>query len=381
MYDSAQDPPLQWPLQNDAPIDEFKQEGLLSMAFPALFTDGKCDLYTPRHKNISLHAFVRHVSRWEDARVLLHPRCRYYLLNMTMRHDALKDVKAYMNAEQGGRQSTVADIEHALQNPGTAKAMSQRILRFGKNLRHTPQFYRTRREELMAMVAQLGPFHVFATHSFADTHEPTLHRVILEWHPELKGGGRDPFRRGLNTTERQKIRYKNVIDYPHVVSWWFDRTTKLYIEEILMKEYGVVDYWLRYEWQARGSVHAHYVLWFRDAPEITPLQKLVDETVEDFREAARSRKGKMDTQGCVDAINAALPHLEAAQNFTSYWGRLVSAVNKAYNGPDLPCTPKRHADHPASYMQPPDLSDLEEHPCPSLHKIFNTNNHFSGLSN
>ena len=27
-----------------------------------------------------------------------------------------------------------------------------------------------------------------------------------------------------------------------------------------MKQFEVKDYWLRYEWQARGSVHAHYVL-------------------------------------------------------------------------------------------------------------------------
>ena len=35
---------------------------------------------------------------------------------------------------------------------------------------------------------------------------------------------------------------------------------------------GADAWWSRYEWQSRGSTHAHYFLWFRDAPDVSFLE-------------------------------------------------------------------------------------------------------------
>jgi hypothetical protein len=40
---------------------------------------------------------------------------------------------------------------------------------------------------------------------------------------------------------------------------------QLFLKHVLEPKFGIVDVWLRYEWQGRDSVHAHVILWLANA--------------------------------------------------------------------------------------------------------------------
>ena len=66
----------------------------------------------------------------------------------------------------------------------------------------------------------------------------------------------------------------NVRKFPALVSQFFHMRTELFLQrfgELL----GVEAYWLRHEWQARGSTHAHFFLWLKDAPNLEFLDAFI----------------------------------------------------------------------------------------------------------
>lgn len=77
---------IDWPTTGVSPINEYTTLGLLGMAFPSLFVDGKCDWLEPRLRRVHLHEFVKHLFRYKDNRFGIHPRFCYYMMNMIMRH-------------------------------------------------------------------------------------------------------------------------------------------------------------------------------------------------------------------------------------------------------------------------------------------------------
>ena len=54
--------------------------------------------------------------------------------------------------------------------------------------------------------------------------------------------------------------------------------TVLFFEHI-GEALGVEAHWCRYEWQSRGSTHAHYFLWLKGAPDVSFLNNWVDEAL------------------------------------------------------------------------------------------------------
>ncbi|PCD20094.1 hypothetical protein FGRA07_11796 [Fusarium graminearum] len=67
---------------------------------------------------------------------------------------------------------------------------------------------------------------------------------------------------------------------------------KVFLKEVIIPKFGVVEYWYRYEWQARGSTHCPGLFWLEDAPR-----------------------------------NPNLMQYEAQQLFSSFWGNHVTSWN------------------------------------------------------
>ena len=71
-----------------SPINVYTTPSFLDMTFPSLFSNGKCDLLEPWMRKVHLHEYVKHLIRYKDNRFGKHPRFRYCMLNMIMRHQA-----------------------------------------------------------------------------------------------------------------------------------------------------------------------------------------------------------------------------------------------------------------------------------------------------
>src|SRR3954454_6306303 len=104
-----------------------------------------------------------------------------------------------------------------------------------------------RRYELTDMIKQIGHQGlIFFTFSAADLHWPELHKLMqLERH----------FSEEIADSAKQ--RQNNIIENPHIASWFFHKRFEIFFHDVLKKYWELEDWWYRYEWQHRGSVHVH----------------------------------------------------------------------------------------------------------------------------
>ena len=100
---------------------------------------------------------------------------------------------------------------------------------------------------------------------------------------------RDPFAPNLTLSQCYKRRLANIVAYPHLTAQFFHLKTELFFEHI-GESLGCEAHWCRYEWQARGSTHAHYFLWLKDAPDVSFL----DAWVQDEMHALKHYEGHND---------------------------------------------------------------------------------------
>jgi hypothetical protein len=110
------------------------------------------------------------------------------------------------------------------------------------------------------MIKQLGAKGmIFFTFSAADMHWPDLHQLMPH------GENENPI--DVESDEdRCKHRRQDLINNPHIAAWFFDKRFETFLKTVLIPKWRLEDYWYRYEWQHRGSVHVHGIGIMRDAP-------------------------------------------------------------------------------------------------------------------
>ena len=101
------------------------------------------------------------------------------------------------------------------------------------------------------MVDTLGLQTICFTHSAADLQWPNLARLICSEDPACRSN-----------------RQAAVIDNPAVADWFFHNRIQKFVDAFYVGVLGATDYWLRYEWQHRGSPHVHGLAWLADAPNV-----------------------------------------------------------------------------------------------------------------
>ena len=57
---------IDWPRFGTSLVNEYVIEGLLDMAFPTLFLDGRCDWIELRLRRVYLHDFVKNLLQYRD---------------------------------------------------------------------------------------------------------------------------------------------------------------------------------------------------------------------------------------------------------------------------------------------------------------------------
>ena len=136
--------------------------------------------------------------------------------------------------------------------------------RFMKNVRGSPPYYQRTFYELLAMIRQLGTPTWFFTLSAADMKWPDVIQTIARQY-------------GVTFTDEQVVAlsYEDKSNWirrnPVTVARHYQYRLNTFFQDFLkspVKPLGeLVDYAIRIEFQARGSPHAHCVLWVKDAPK------------------------------------------------------------------------------------------------------------------
>ena len=248
---------LMWPTIGGTPINEFTTEGYFSMAFPTLFPTGAADFLGQRCNQVTIGYYFKHLLMYEDGRFAAHPRFHFFALNTEMRWRALQAGRIYILQHPGDAQLSVDELRDMVGREG--EAFSNRVLHYAASLRGTKQYWFRQRSRLVAMIDTLGLPTIFFTHSAADLQWPELAQLICPENPESSSA-----------------RTKAVVDNPAIADWFFYHRVQQFVNAFYVGILGAVDYWLRFEWQHRGSPHVHGLAWLPNAPDVEQLLSSAD---------------------------------------------------------------------------------------------------------
>ena len=254
---------IDWPKVVDKPINEYEDAGFISRCYPTLFPTGAADLHSSspnRRRALKEAEYFRHLMLYKDQRFSQHVTFRYFALNMLMRHRANATGRVYVRQHQNDE---VFENISALRNTSAEvkQSLAQKIVRFASHLRTSPAFWKSERAKVIALIDQFGMPTAFFTLSAADTQWSELQTHLA------------------NFSDASDNPVKAVAKNPLLCTWFFHHRVKAFIEHFLTSELGITDYWWRYEWQSRGSVHCHGILYLKDAIDRSELAT----TMESFK--------------------------------------------------------------------------------------------------
>ena len=245
---------LIWPTIGGAPINEFTTEGYFSMAFPTLYPTRAADFLGQRCNHVTISNYFTHLLKYGDGRFARHPRFRFFALSTEMRWRALQAGRIYVKQHPGDAQLTVDELRDMIGREG--EAFSNSVLHYASSLRGTRQYWFKQRSRLISMVDTLGLPTILFTHSAADLQWPELARLIC---PE--------------DLDSSSTRIKAVNANPALADWFFYHRVQKFMEVFYQGVLQATDYWMRFEWQHRGSPHVHGVAWLPNAPDVEQLFK------------------------------------------------------------------------------------------------------------
>ncbi len=254
--------PLDWPSTEGNLVNEFKTDGLATMAFPTLFPYGKGDpTNRGRQHGITLTEAFKHLMKFAERladgkfewRFASHPRFPYWALNMKQRHQLLSQANVYLRQHPADANMTMEELKQMV-NSMSANQMVNRLQRYVSKVQGTNQYWYQRLQELVALIEQKGCPTFFFTFSAADMHWPDLQKLLMN-------------DEGASRSERAQA----VIDNPHLTDWFFMQRLQEFVRHWLS---GILDaewHWYRFEYQARGSIHCHGCAKLKNDPDIREL--------------------------------------------------------------------------------------------------------------
>ncbi|XP_028394469.1 uncharacterized protein LOC114518663 [Dendronephthya gigantea] len=200
---------------------------------------------------------------------------------------------------------TMEELKTMVNSMG-ANQMVNRLQRYVSKIQGTNQYWYQRLQELLALIEQKGCPTFFFTFSAADSHWPDLQRLLQS-------------NEGASRTERAQA----VIDNPHLTDWFFMQRLQEFIKHWLQ---GVLDaewFWYRFEYQARGSIHAHGCAKLKNDPDIRLLRKRACKAV-----LEKEKENEMSPDdfefSCQDIVREGQ---DAERKLISYVDWLVTTVN------------------------------------------------------
>ena len=248
-----------WPPLHRIPTNEYTEAGLHTQIFPTVFPTGNGDITHPQIERTPENVptpteWAKHSIAHEDGRCPKHPRFGYYVLNKILRYQAVQTGKVFMKRNEKNRNISIEELQEQLRlGP---KALEFGLVHFGAHIRGTMNWKLSKRMELYDIVDFIGLPTFFITLSAADLHWPDLH-VLMQRH---EAGNIPNYSEEVDDAGRNGRVNRN----PHMVDAFFVRRVKTFLKHVVGD--NLKNHWYIYEWQHRGSIHAHGLLWLHDAP-------------------------------------------------------------------------------------------------------------------
>ena len=184
-----------------------------------------------------------------------HLRFSHWAFNMIQRKRTLQQSGIFLKQNPGEAHLTIEELREMASSNNTSAFMSK-VSRYVANIAGTNAYWHKVKEDLKAIVTNIGTPTFFFTFSSADMHWPELHYLFEE--------------NNSNISTTSEERRQNVINNPHIVDWFF--TQRVEISFINYWLYDTLDakwHWYRFEYQGRGSIHCHGTAKLKNDPGLS----------------------------------------------------------------------------------------------------------------
>ena len=282
--DEADIPRVEWPRRETKPADE-KTRGAFSMMFPWLFPTGAGD-YTvmgPAGRPQFL-AWLRHLLNHPSRRFAHDQRFIHYAGNRHQKEQALS--LGFCFVKYRNTDITLEELQEQIANNNLKTFAS--LLYFSRSIVGSRQFFKYEGKKSLSLVNFIHimsdmkeTLNLFVTLSFADQHDPALHRLLIGSERYLgktvvnsladipDGSCPDDY---ILASEDHRLRAEAVEKNGDIVCQYLDKKLWLFFEHVL-KPLGVIDYILRVEFQYRSSEHFHMVLRLLDGVPVDTVHR------------------------------------------------------------------------------------------------------------
>ena len=140
---------------------------------------------------------------------------------------------------------------------------SDKAYSFMKNIRGSPPYYQRTFYDLLAMIRQLGTPTWFFTLSAADMKWPDMISTIAKQYCVFYS---DREIEALSFEQKSNWLRRNPVTAARHFHYRLNTFFQEFLKSTAMPLVEIVDYDIRIEFQARGSPHAHCVIWVKNAP-------------------------------------------------------------------------------------------------------------------
>ena len=248
------------------------------MAFPQKYPYGKGGFSAERCENLTMRRYFNQRLLDVDGRfsgdveylLAAQYAAEYQQIN-SLTSVVMRQVRGRMYR---GERVTAGDLK----DPARLSELIQRdkAYKLLKQVCGTPAYWQKVHYDVLAMIRQLGIPTWFLTLSAAEMKWPEVIQIIARQYGEILS---DEAVSNMTWEEKTTWLKRNPVTAARHFQYRLDQFWKTFITSKAKPIGEVNDYMIRIEFQARGSPHAHTILWIKDAPQ---YGKDSDENVTEF---------------------------------------------------------------------------------------------------
>ena len=250
------------PAEGEKPLNIMADSHFEAMSNPDKFPFGNGTFSSERPKKLTYRKYSNQRLLDVDGRFARDLDYLFVAQYIVEAKQVLDDGNNFAWRQKPSRQFTAAQARD--QTVLSQYVRKDKAYSFMKNIRGSPPYYQRTFYDLLAMIRQLGTPTWFFTLSAADLKWPDMIQTIARQYgvhytddevAALSFDEKSNWLKRNPVTAARHFHYRLSVFFQH-----FLKSTANPLDEI-------ADYAIRIEFQARGSPHAHCVIWVKDAPE------------------------------------------------------------------------------------------------------------------
>jgi len=265
------------PGEGQTPLPIFMDKNCIQLAFPTIWF-GHPRGVPPPGIRLSLEDYINSEIRRYDRRC-----CRNdYLLCQHKIAQVLQMMKQANIVMRKSAQTNNITASQVMNKEFIDNAVnSDNAYRFLASIIGSPPYWENQKKRALAMVRQLGGFHLFITLTAAETHWNELLVILKKTVDKVDITEEDASK--MEFEEKARL----ISEDPVTCSQYFNHRVRELFKTWKTKNgpfrnYKILHRYFRIEFQHRGSPHVHLVLWIEDAPIFNPDDQESQRTVIEF---------------------------------------------------------------------------------------------------